>query len=50
MVDCLLEYCRLERDRKKENSMALLLGDHRGVDPLHIEDFTCFWLLRDGTG
>jgi len=45
MSTYLFDYFGLELDRKKENSMAQILGDRRGLEPLPIEYITRFWVL-----
>jgi len=47
MVFYLFDYFGLELNREKENSMAQILGDRRGLEPLPIEDITRFWILRE---
>jgi len=47
MVFYLFDYFGLELNREKEISMAQILGDLRGLEPLSIEDITRFWILRE---
>ena len=47
MAAYLFDYFRLEPNRQKENSMAQILGDRRGLEPLPIEYITRFWVLRE---
>lgn len=47
MATYLFDYFGLELDREKENSMAQILGDRRGLEPLPIEYITRFWVLRE---
>jgi len=39
------DYFDLELDREKENSMAQILGECRGLEPLPIDYITRFWVL-----
>lgn len=43
----IFDYFGLKPNSEKENYMAKLLGDRQGVEPLHIEDISRFWLLRE---
>ena len=47
MAAYFFDYFGLELDREKENSMAQILGDRRGLEPLPIEYTTRFWVLRE---
>jgi hypothetical protein len=47
MTFYLFDYFGLELNREKENSMAQILGDRRGLEPLPIEYVTRFWVLRE---
>jgi SAM-dependent methyltransferase len=47
MAAYLFDYFGLELDREKENSMAQILGDRRGLEPLPIDYITRFWVLRE---
>jgi SAM-dependent methyltransferase len=45
MAFYMFDYFGLELNREKENSMAQILGDRRGLAPLPIEAITRFWVL-----
>ena len=47
MAFYMCDYFGLELNREKENSMAQLLGDRQGLEPLPIEDITRFWVLQE---
>ena len=47
MAAYLFDYFGLELNKEKENSMAQILGDRRGLEPLPIEYITRFWILRE---
>lgn len=47
MTGYLFDYMDLEPDPEKEKEMAQLLGERRDLKPLHIEDITRYWLLRE---
>ena len=48
MKNYMFDYFSLESDLEREKDMAKLLGERRYLKPLHIEDITRFWLLREG--
>jgi ubiquinone/menaquinone biosynthesis C-methylase UbiE len=47
MAFYMFDYFGQELNREKENGMAQILGDRRGLEPLHIEYITRFWVLRE---
>jgi len=50
MVGHLFGYFDIEPDPESMDQMARLLGDHRELIPLDIEDITRYWLLQPDPG
>ena len=47
MTFYMFDYFGLDLNREKENSMAQILGDRQGLEPLPIEYITRFWVLGE---